>query len=478
MPTLLPPAADSLLTPSRKVAPDAARPARSQDRPEHAEFGEVLRAAEKPAPPHADHPADESLPATPDAEPVVLNGSDMSASTGTPAGPASFLETAGPPSPPTSVTNGTITVRTSLPFPLPVAASPSEGGAQVPVPFPRLEQDSPPPPPFTEGTSTRPATSSRFSAPARIDVAPTAAVEGVPSAAIQNLAPHLVRASDHADRSSSASSAAPHSAAMLERLVAGPGGLESPHYSFGVDGAPQPSAPPLAQRHDPDSAIETAAVTRAVLLNAALDQHRSEAALQQGSAAAGVDPALTAGRTLHPPAPAGVTAAPDARVLDARQQTTNDFTAPVVRGLRAMIHHRGGAMTMRLDPPELGALRVQLSILGGSVSARFDADSLQAQALLRQHLPTLRHALEGQGLNVERLTVTGPPGPAAGDSSSSRAGSDQPRSDGRSFQHDAAQGESRGRHGHQHGSGDSARSYQRTGAFALNDGTSAQEPSP
>ena len=81
------------------------------------------------------------------------------------------------------------------------------------------------------------------------------------------------------------------------------------------------------------------------------------------------------------------------------------FTAGVMRGLSAMLNQRGGVMTMRLQPPQLGDLRVQMTIARGVVTAQFHVATPQAHALLEQSLAVLRSALEANGLTVERLTV-------------------------------------------------------------------------
>ena len=60
---------------------------------------------------------------------------------------------------------------------------------------------------------------------------------------------------------------------------------------------------------------------------------------------------------------------------------------------------------MRLQPPQLGDLRVQMTIARGVVTAQFHAATPQAHALLEQSLAVLRSALEANGLTVERLTV-------------------------------------------------------------------------
>jgi flagellar hook-length control protein FliK len=90
------------------------------------------------------------------------------------------------------------------------------------------------------------------------------------------------------------------------------------------------------------------------------------------------------------------------------------FSSRVVRGLSAMVNQRGGVMNMRLDPPELGQLRVQMTIIRGTVSADFQAATPQAHALLEKNMVALRNALEGQGLTVERLAVHVAPSGAVG----------------------------------------------------------------
>lgn len=80
--------------------------------------------------------------------------------------------------------------------------------------------------------------------------------------------------------------------------------------------------------------------------------------------------------------------------------------ARIWRGVKSMLSHRGGTMTMRLEPHELGQLRVQMTLRDGVVQARFETVTAEAHALLKQTMGTLRTALEGQGLIVERLQVT------------------------------------------------------------------------
>ena len=123
------------------------------------------------------------------------------------------------------------------------------------------------------------------------------------------------------------------------------------------------------------------------------------------------------------------------------------FAGRVLRGLSAVLNQRGGVMTMRLDPPELGQLRIQMTIARGMVTAEFHPTTAQAQALLDQSLATLRTALEAQGLGVERLTVQAIQ-PSAAQAMRQDAAGEEPHS--QRHHPDAAQGESRGRRDEEH----------------------------
>lgn len=90
-------------------------------------------------------------------------------------------------------------------------------------------------------------------------------------------------------------------------------------------------------------------------------------------------------------------------------ESSNDAlnSARLTRGLNAAVNQQGGNITLRLTPPELGTVRIQLNLQGGNVSAQFHAETDSARTLLTQQLGQLRTSLESQGLNVERLGVQG-----------------------------------------------------------------------
>lgn len=127
------------------------------------------------------------------------------------------------------------------------------------------------------------------------------------------------------------------------------------------------------------------------------------------------------------------------------------------KGIAILGNQRGGAITMRLEPPALGQLRIELQIQQGAVVADFTAATPEARVLLEANLGMLRERLESQGLSVERISVHGGRGtesaspvaaPAGGDARQEGAGARSDsgdRGDRSGTRQDAAGGESRGR---------------------------------
>ena len=127
------------------------------------------------------------------------------------------------------------------------------------------------------------------------------------------------------------------------------------------------------------------------------------------------------------------------------------------KGIDILSNQRGGAITMRLEPPALGQLRIELQISQGAVVADFTAATPEARVLLEANLGMLRERLESQGLAVERMTVHGGRGteaaPVAAASQGGELRQDQngsgsdarDRGDRGGGRQDAAGGESRGR---------------------------------
>lgn len=66
---------------------------------------------------------------------------------------------------------------------------------------------------------------------------------------------------------------------------------------------------------------------------------------------------------------------------------------------------RGGDLQLRLSPPELGSLRLQVKMTDGALTARLEAETPQARQVLADSMPQLRERLAEQNIRVERFDV-------------------------------------------------------------------------
>ncbi|MEM9883543.1 MAG: flagellar hook-length control protein FliK [Planctomycetota bacterium] len=161
----------------------------------------------------------------------------------------------------------------------------------------------------------------------------------------------------------------------------------------------------------------TVAETRPTDANAARGSTIDTAARPATTNANALTPTLNPSLPTAPAgnAPASVTANPlnPANAAPAGQSATTTATSPtdalnaarINRGLANAVNQQGGNVTLRLTPPEMGTVRIQLNLQGTAVSAQFHAETDAAQRLLTQQLGQLRASLESQGLQVERLGV-------------------------------------------------------------------------
>ena len=116
-------------------------------------------------------------------------------------------------------------------------------------------------------------------------------------------------------------------------------------------------------------------------------------------------------------------------------------TARLHRGLNSALNQQGGNVTLRLTPPDLGTVRIQLNLQGANVTAQFHAETESARTLLTQQLAQLKSSLEAQGLNVEKIGVQA----MSGTQNASQL-NQQHQSGQQSQQHADADGRSRGQH--------------------------------
>ena len=136
--------------------------------------------------------------------------------------------------------------------------------------------------------------------------------------------------------------------------------------------------------------------------NAAGNTSHAVSAVSQASAGGGAKPTPTmlAGNGSAPLKEGAEKAA--SRVI--RHEPRN-FEAQLQRGLAQVLRQSGGTLSLKLDPVELGTVKVSLSLSQGRVEGTIDASSERARGLLHEHLDTLKGSLEQRGITVDRLEV-------------------------------------------------------------------------
>lgn len=189
---------------------------------------------------------------------------------------------------------------------------------------------------------------------------------------------------------------------------------------------------------------------------APLNATTAQAGNSTANSAAFTLPDAQAGESRLPVSPAGNTPqqvaanAAQAQPIGVQDDADAVNTARLTRGLANAVQQRGGAITLRLTPPEMGTVRIQMQITGTNVIASFHAESASAQTLLTQQLSQLRSALENHGMNVEKLSVQ-PMASTAQSQNASQNQNDNQQQQNQAQQQSANDGRSRGQY-----SGDSS----------------------
>lgn len=194
---------------------------------------------------------------------------------------------------------------------------------------------------------------------------------------------------------------------------------------------PAPTSPSTTRTHValPASAGNTTTSTTAAARDAA------HAAVAKVSVAAGVartavaaaGPAASAGDSAAETSPAAATAAVEKSLAAGRKPAATPAAAPSAESAEAELERKGDAnverivrllqsriekdratATLRLDPPELGTVRLHMDLRQDALALRIDADNPAARDLLRDQLDALRRNLETAGIRLEQVEVRGP----------------------------------------------------------------------
>ena len=80
------------------------------------------------------------------------------------------------------------------------------------------------------------------------------------------------------------------------------------------------------------------------------------------------------------------------------------FLNRVTKAIQAA-QEREGEIRLRLSPPELGSLRLEVRMQGNLLTARLEAENPTSRNLLMENLPELRERLAEQGIQIQQFDV-------------------------------------------------------------------------
>jgi|GEM_PF-3022715 len=101
--------------------------------------------------------------------------------------------------------------------------------------------------------------------------------------------------------------------------------------------------------------------------------------------------------------PTGTPAAGNVENVSTSSTVSPHAVVDQVRAAVVTAHQEQRQLRVRLNPPELGPLQVEVHQKDGVITARLEAQSAATHRLILENLPQLRESLAQQGLNVDRI---------------------------------------------------------------------------
>lgn len=80
----------------------------------------------------------------------------------------------------------------------------------------------------------------------------------------------------------------------------------------------------------------------------------------------------------------------------------------ILRFIHTRLDKNRSVATLRLDPPELGTVKLRMDLRDHDLSLSVDAETVAARRLLAEHLDALRRNLEASGIHLEHVEIRVP----------------------------------------------------------------------
>lgn len=86
-------------------------------------------------------------------------------------------------------------------------------------------------------------------------------------------------------------------------------------------------------------------------------------------------------------------------------QTQHSTVPQFIKGVEGMIHQGGGKMTVRLSPPDLGEVQVEVTTRGNRVEIEMRSESEVTKTVLESRLSDLKNSIQAQDLVLSKMEV-------------------------------------------------------------------------
>ena len=197
----------------------------------------------------------------------------------------------------------------------------------------------------------------------------------------------------------------------VELVLAGDGPTTSPLDGNNQAGTDRTSASPFEADGTVTSGQLPVIATSSDVLLSEISPEPTAITGRPGESVANAGPSSAAGTEAlgAPPVkllPEVVSPTAVSRAADA-QPVTVDTARLIHRVARsfAAVHHGSGAIRMKLSPPALGALQLEVLVEDGKLTARLATETAEVQRAIVEGLPALRERLAEQGIRIERFEV-------------------------------------------------------------------------
>jgi flagellar hook-length control protein FliK len=157
----------------------------------------------------------------------------------------------------------------------------------------------------------------------------------------------------------------------------------------------------------PAAAVLESGLRRAEQMAALQEAVQPAAELGGAERAAAGAPGLAVSHAATALAPAALTVAP-AVPLDSGRLLMSEAAPQLAERIRSMVDEQVSEIKLRLDPPKLGSVDVQLAIRDNQVAVSLASSDPQARLLLAQALPDLAASLASRGLQLMGADVGHP----------------------------------------------------------------------